>query len=74
MTKTRDLSELSKQLYARRKACGLTLEAVAARLGVRGHAQISQNENGMSFPTLTRLGEYADVYGCSVHDLIPADW
>ena len=74
MSKARDISELSRQLYQRRKACGLSLETVAERLGIRGHSGISKAECGMAAPTLKRLGELADVYGCSVHDLIPADW
>ena len=74
MKQQRDISDLSRRLWERRKACGLTLQAVAKELGVRGHAQISANEGGLAVPSLVRLGELADVYGCSVHDLIPEDW
>ena len=61
--------KLSQNLAARRRAKGLTQEGVAERLGVSRQA-VSKWESGQSRPELELLLALADLYGCSVDDLL----
>ena len=69
-----DISELARHLYDIRRRTGLSLEKVAARMGLSGHAHLSHIEQGMSEPGALYLLRLAKVYGCHVRDLIPEGW
>jgi transcriptional regulator with XRE-family HTH domain len=48
---------------------GLTQEAVAEHLGV-GNEAVSRIERGIVMPNITRLLEFADIFGCEAADLL----
>ncbi len=56
-------------LAAERKARGMTQQYVAEKLGVEPES-ISRMESGVIVPTLQRLRQFADLYGCSMVSLI----
>lgn len=53
----------------RRQEAGFTQEEVAARLDI-GNEAVSRMERGVAAPTLGRLFEFADLYGCRVDELL----
>lgn len=65
MQKARMLNRL-KEL---REGAGLTLEQVAERMGL-SVSQVSRLERGKSDPTLSRLRDFATLYGVRVQDII----
>ncbi len=60
---------LGEAIAGRRERAGLTQEHVAEMLGI-GNQAISRMERGAVIPTVTRLFEFADVYGCRIEDLL----
>lgn len=56
-------------LAAERKARGMTQQQVAEKLGVEPES-ISRMESGVIVPTLQRLRQFADLYGCSMESLV----
>lgn len=59
--------KLSEKIYACRKRCGLSQEALAERLGVSRQA-VSKWETGDAEPELSKLRLLADAFG------VTADW
>lgn len=55
-----------------REAAGISMQEAAAQIGVSFQA-ISLWENGKTMPKASKLLKIAEVYGCSVNDLIAAD-
>lgn len=53
----------------RRQEAGFTQEEAAARLDI-GNEAVSRMERGVTAPTLGRLFEFADLYGCRVDELL----
>ena len=53
----------------RRQDAGFTQEEAAARLDI-GNEAVSRMERGVVAPTLGRLFEFADLYGCRVDELL----
>lgn len=53
----------------RRQDAGFTQEDAAARLEI-GNEAVSRIERGVAAPTLGRLFEFADLYGCRVDELL----
>lgn len=69
-TKTKHLAgSVGRAIAKRRVACGLTQEQVAEQLGI-GIEAVSRIERGVVLPTVVRLGEFADVFQCSIADLV----
>lgn len=68
-----DIKQLAKtigQAIARhREACGLTQEQVAERLGI-GNEAVSRMERGVVMPTVARLAQLAEVFGCPTAELL----
>lgn len=58
--------------YNARKAAGLTQIQAAKLLGVTD-ATISQWENGETKPKTSRLAKVAQVYGCTIDELLKED-
>jgi transcriptional regulator with XRE-family HTH domain len=56
-------------LAAERKALGMTQQQVAERLQVEPET-VSRIESGTIVPTLQRLRQFAEVYGCTMESLI----
>ncbi|MBK1779737.1 helix-turn-helix transcriptional regulator [Advenella sp. WQ 585] len=68
--KTKHLASLVGRAIAKRRvACRLTQEQVAEQLGI-GIEAVSRIERGVALPTVVRLGEFADVFECSIADLV----
>lgn len=65
-----DLGQSIGKLIARfRVDAGLTQEEVAARLSI-GNEAVSRIERGLVIPSVTRLQQFADVFGCQLADLL----
>ena len=62
----------AENIARRRKAAGLTQAQVAELLSVEKES-ISRMESGKIALNLERLQQFADVYGCTVSDLIRDD-
>lgn len=52
-----------------RKATGLTQDEVAERLGI-GNEAVSRMERGTVMPTIARLAELAEIFGCPTAELL----
>jgi len=52
-----------------RKAKGLTQEEVAEKLSI-GNEAVSRMERGTVMPTIARLAELAEIFGCPTADLL----
>lgn len=61
--------ELAERLGARRRERGLTQGQVAVRLGISRQA-VSKWEHGQSAPDLDNLARLADLFGCTVDELL----
>ena len=64
-----DAKALGAALAARRVQAKLSQEEVAERLGI-GQEAVSRLERGVVVPSLQRLFEFANAYGCGVDELI----
>lgn len=60
---------IAERLAEARQNAGLTQEQVAERLGI-GNEAVSRMERGATAPTIARLFEFAELYGCRVDRLI----
>jgi transcriptional regulator with XRE-family HTH domain len=62
---------IGRTLARRREACGLTQDQVAEALEV-GTEAVSRMERGLTMPTVQRLAELAEIYGCGIDELLIA--
>ncbi|MFM2149075.1 MAG: hypothetical protein RLZZ187_1381 [Pseudomonadota bacterium] len=62
---------IGTRLRARRKALGLSLDALATQLGI-SYQQVQKYERGENRIGAGRLPHIARVLGCSVEDLVPS--
>ena len=71
MTNTKKLkAEFIGQCIAKRRlAANLTQDQVAEKLGIDYEA-VSRMERGKSVPTVLRVVELADIFGCEVQELL----
>lgn len=60
---------LGKRIATRRKALGLTQDALAEQLGITAQA-ISKWENGQSCPDITILPKLAEIFCCTTDELL----
>lgn len=60
---------VGRAISKQRVRSGLTQEAVAEQLGV-GNEAVSRIERGIVMPNITRLLEFADIFGCEAADLL----
>ncbi|GGX19398.1 transcriptional regulator [Pigmentiphaga litoralis] len=64
------LAEAIGRIVAKRRVgCVLTQEQVAEHLGI-GVEAVSRIERGVVMPTVARLAELADIFQCSLGDLL----
>lgn len=61
--------QLGATIAAYRQNRGLTQEQVSERLGISNES-VSRMEHGVVMPNLMRLIEFADIFQCSVADLM----
>lgn len=67
---TKELAQsVGKAIGRQRLQAGLTQEAVAEQLGI-GMEAISRMERGIVVPTVLRLAELAQLFGCELADLL----
>lgn len=52
-----------------RELANLTQDEVGIKLNI-GTEAVSRMERGITVPTITRLAELADIFGCTLEDLI----
>lgn len=62
---------IGRTLAQRREAKGLTQDQVAEALHI-GTEAVSRMERGITMPTVLRLAELAEVYGCGIDELLIA--
>lgn len=62
------MSEILPGIRARRKAAGLTIEALSLRMGVTRQTVFNW-ESGARLPSADKLPEIAAALGCSIDDL-----
>lgn len=60
---------LGKRISARRKALGLTQDALAERLGITAQA-VSKWENDQSCPDISMLPKLAEIFCCTTDELL----
>lgn len=60
---------IGARLARKRQDAGMTQEEVAERLGV-GNEAISRIERGVATPTVVRIFEFAELYGCRADQLL----
>ena len=63
------IGKVGRALAAERKRLGWSQQTVAEKIGIEPES-ISRIENGVIAPTLARLRQFAQVYGCSMESLI----
>lgn len=68
MTKQTNI-QLGKSIAKHRKSKGLTQEVVAELLDI-GNEAVSRIERGLVVPSLKRLEQFAEIFDCSVVDLL----
>lgn len=67
---TKELAQsVGKAIARQRQQAGLTQEAVAEQLGI-GMEAISRMERGIVVPTVLRLAELAQLFGCGLADFL----
>lgn len=62
---------IGRALAHRREVRGLTQEQVAELLEI-GTEAVSRMERGLTMPTVGRLAELAEIYGCGIEELLIA--
>lgn len=70
MLKSQKYEKFSERLQIARKKAGLSQAALAEKLDLVGHAQISRYESGKSFPDVKILANIADILSIDLHWLI----
>lgn len=58
--------------YSARKKCGISQAEVARELGISDSA-VCQWETGKTMPDARKLTQIAEIYGCSVSDLLETE-
>ncbi|UOP05473.1 helix-turn-helix domain-containing protein [Conchiformibius kuhniae] len=61
--------QIGKSIAKRRQQAGFTQEQVAEKLGI-GYVAVSRMERGLVMPTVARLYQLAELFGCSSADLL----
>ena len=61
--------KVAESIKASREKAGLSQDQVGERLDIGAEA-VSRIERGITIPTLTRLAELADIFKCSIEDLL----
>lgn len=70
MQQYKDLAlKVSESIKRCRDQAGLTQDEVGEKLDI-GLEAVSRMERGITVPTITRLAELADIFGCTLEDLI----
>nr|WP_294839844.1 helix-turn-helix transcriptional regulator [uncultured Methylotenera sp.] len=71
MTKSKKyLAEQIGQCIAKRRlAAGFTQHQVAEKLGI-GYEAVSRMERGVTIPTVIRLADLAEIFGCGIQELL----
>jgi transcriptional regulator with XRE-family HTH domain len=60
---------VGRAIAKRRSEAGYTQEEVAEKLGL-GRGAVARVEQGIAIPTVVRLVELAELFGCRVDDLL----
>ncbi|MGP4063068.1 helix-turn-helix domain-containing protein [Halobacillus sp. H74] len=60
----------SKRMKEMRKKCGLTMDSLAEKLGLRGKSTIAGYENGSRHPSQEKLKEIAIIFNTSTDYLL----
>ena len=60
---------IGKAIARHREACKLTQEEVAEKLRI-GNEAVSRIERGVVMPTVARLAQLAEIFGCPTADLL----
>lgn len=60
---------IGRAIAQQRTGVHLTQEKVAAKLGI-GNEAVSRIERGLAMPSIPRLYELADLFGCEAVDLL----
>ena len=60
---------IGQSIARRRLAAGLTQDDVAEKLGI-GMEAVSRMERGLTIPTVVRLAELAEIFGCGIDALV----
>lgn len=60
---------IGKAIARHREACKLTQEEVAEKLRI-GNEAVSRMERGVVMPTVARLAQLAEIFGCPTADLL----
>lgn len=61
--------QIGRCIAKRRQEAHLTQEQVAESLGI-GYEAVSRMERGITIPTVIRLVELAEIFGCGVDELL----
>lgn len=71
MTKSKKYlaDQIGQCIAKRRLAAGLTQDQVAEKLGI-GYEAVSRMERGVTIPTVIRLADLAEVFGCGIQELL----
>ena len=62
---------IGRALAKKRESCNLTQEQVSEALQI-GTEAVSRMERGITMPTVQRLAELAEIYGCGIDELLIA--
>jgi transcriptional regulator with XRE-family HTH domain len=62
---------VGRAIAAKRVENKLSQENVAERLGISREA-VSRMETGVAIPSVLRLAELAEIFGCAIEDLLTA--
>ena len=62
---------IGKALAKKRESCNLTQEQVSQALQI-GVEAVSRMERAITMPTVQRLAELAEIYGCGIDELLIA--
>lgn len=62
-------ASIGNAIAKRRKLCGMTQDEVAERLQI-GVEAMSRLERGVVIPSIQRIFELAEVFGCSAAELV----
>ncbi|KVN60322.1 helix-turn-helix domain-containing protein [Burkholderia stagnalis] len=60
---------VGQTIASKRAAAGLSQERVAEALGITREA-VSRMETGVAVPSVVRLAELAEIFGCGIEELL----
>ena len=71
MTKSKKYlaEQIGKCIAKRRLAAGFTQHQTAEKLSI-GYEAVSRMERGVTIPTVIRLADLAEVFGCGIQELL----